>query len=641
MDEFYEKLYNIIKSKSLSKQDKRLRMIILVNDKELKQKILSKVLELSQSKEIIKRDNAIEVFGKELFEQALMDVNNSIRNLGDEEIEEIIFGILCSPDVDFLVDISEEKTLRYFYEKIDISKSDDWCFSGKLALVSSIKQDDLKQEFKQSFLEEMKSLDLDRLLALLNRNRDNIMQVLNEEEYKALCNDLLNRILENKKTVRPEEFVHDYLRLIEPIQEDEFYKENINKISKIIKERIRLIEESSGKDEYRESCLYIKTVAGIVKSENDVRTYEFLFSSIPEGKVKDTYIKALNFFKFHDYREGVSESDTTIGLQNQETTYGVEIEANFEDAKIPYFDMFLNDSLPSVSPYGDWEFSTDATVPIGNEVVSPPLTDKPEAIKELYAICGFLQDVGFNNTNKNNVAGQINIGINNLDTARSIINFYELYCNSEELLYHICNEEGDILRANINTASKFGPISNLFGTISYDENMSREELLDLIVEKQGINFKKNSIALRDMKSSKSARLEFRMPNGTIKPEVWIDNIRLFGRMVEVAKEIDLIQDLDNPTEEQLRKLNLKESLKKDVPLDEKLEILMDLLFDDEKIKQIYKNRFRTLERMISEKSIDKYSANPGTFKTVQFEKVHSDLSVKREKNIDDDDWENR
>ena len=51
-------------------------------------------------------------------------------------------------------------------------------------------------------------------------------------------------------------------------------------------------------------------------------------------EIKDTYIKALNFFKFHDYREGVGESDTTIGLQNQETTYGVEIEANFEDAKI-------------------------------------------------------------------------------------------------------------------------------------------------------------------------------------------------------------------------------------------------------------------------------------------------------------------
>ena len=102
----------------------------------------------------------------------------------------------------------------------------------------------------------------------------------------------------------------------------------------------------------------------------------------------------------------------------------------------------------------------------------------------------------------------------------------------------------------------------------------------------------------------------------------------------------MISHLDEPTEEQLRKLELKEELISDISLEEKLSILMELLFDDEKIREIYQKRFYTLEQKIEETRTDKYKM-PEDFKEAgfgfgiaEFEAVYRS-SLDRRENLDE------
>jgi len=306
---------------------------------------------------------------------------------------------------------------------------------------------------------------------------------------------------------------------------------------------------------------------------------------------------------------------------------GIEIEANLDTDNHYETNSLINEmSIKSSFDNGSWRFTTDATVPRGSEVVSPILKANENGIREIYGVCQTLQDLGYYiDENQENTAGQINIGIDYLDTVGSLINFYEIYGNAEELLYHICNPEGQFIRQSVYVNSRFKPISFALSEMEYDEDISRDKFLRMIYDRQNsvIGLKKSSVSLRNPDSSKLARLEFKISNGTVNPETWIDNIRLFGRIVQVSKELDLLQTMDSLTPEQIAKLELKESLKSDITLEEKLDILMDLLFDDERTKPIYKDRYRLLEERISETGTDKYSPSRSIgavgFKTVDFQ----------------------
>lgn len=85
-------------------------------------------------------------------------------------------------------------------------------------------------------------------------------------------------------------------------------------------------------------------------------------------------------------------------------------------------------------------------------------------------------------------------------------------------------------------------------------------------------------------------------------------MRLFGKMMEVSKKCADIWQKSEPTEKDIRLLELKEELKSPrATLEDKLYILMDLLFEDDKTKEIYVNRFYTLEQLIEQNKTDKYS----------------------------------
>lgn len=330
------------------------------------------------------------------------------------------------------------------------------------------------------------------------------------------------------------------------------------------------------------------------------------------NKITPFYLKYIEIGKDPEYilrkAEQFYEDKIQIGIDPR-ISLGLEIEANHH--------IGHGVNIRKQKGYGPYRETSEATVPLGTEIVCPPIHDKPEELSKICALLETMAEEGFYYDEKSgNAAGQINIGLDYLNSAKAVKNFYEIFGNCEELLFHICNVKGQLTRQKIYGNSRFKPISEIIGTRVLDEDISRIELLKLLYPPfnprendkviPGLTYKKNTVGVRDLFSSK-ARLEIKIPNGSTDYHVWIDNMRLFGKIVEVSRRLAEIQEKDDITPEEEHLLWLKENLSDpNSSLEDKLYDLMDLLFENDEIKNIYVERFYTLEEKIKETRTQKY-----------------------------------
>lgn len=141
------------------------------------------------------------------------------------------------------------------------------------------------------------------------------------------------------------------------------------------------------------------------------------------------------------------------------------------------------------------------------------------------------------------------------------------------------------------------------GTINLD---SEEDLNEFIKGLQNIQEnelgRSASLNLLNINNGKNT-IEFRVANGTINPDIWIENIRLFGRIVQISEKIAQIEKENQSelTEEDKKLLNLMESLKKEKPEREKMEVLLEMLFTEEE-RIIYRERYDENSKLLEEAS---------------------------------------
>ena len=268
-----------------------------------------------------------------------------------------------------------------------------------------------------------------------------------------------------------------------------------------------------------------------------------------------------------------------------------------------------------------WETKSDASLKRGVEVVSPILTDNEEDIEDLYIICSMLQRCG-NETNER-CGGHIHIGANYLKSKEAFINLFEIWGNAEEVICKMSNAKNIVPRFSLQEYAR--PISPRInkaiekGSI----NLENEEDLDSFIEKvqkaQGSRY--CGLNLWNINNGKDT-IEFRISNGTIDPDTWIENARLYGRIVEIAEKLAEIEKNPIKSNEEKRLLSLKEYLKKDISENDKMEVLLNLLFSKEE-RQLYRERYiSTIENL---KEIDE-DYNP--FSDISFSKV--DFKKKKE-----------
>ena len=97
-------------------------------------------------------------------------------------------------------------------------------------------------------------------------------------------------------------------------------------------------------------------------------------------------------------------------------------------------------------------------------------------------------------------------------------------------------------------------------------------------------------------------IEFRMPNGTVNVDTWIENINLFGGVVEIAQKLAVIQEKNDykRSKEENEMLENFEKLKLEgIEEREKLEILLKLVIPEEQ-REIYERRYDKNSRLLNE-----------------------------------------
>lgn len=461
-----------------------------------------------------------------------------------------------------------------------------------------IKNLELKEKFKERLVKLIKTSDLSNLNSILKTDL-----ISDEEKIKLFQEKLDNEI------IRSDESKFNYnLRL----KEIGYYLYNFDNEEFVLKNIKKVLESISDyeKDKFRISIIELFSY----KSN--------IFNELLKYFDKELPIQYKEYLKANgdsNYINGRQEYDIDIGI-DPKISIGLEIETNYT---YPYTFRVSNQI-----GYENYRVTTDATVPNGIEVITPPFHNTKEEVSKFCKLCDALSDMGYYyNEDSLNASGQINIGLDYLDSSSSIQTFYELYCNCEELLYYISNEKGQVFRQNIYSSSRIKPISEVIGKRIFDEDISRQKLINFFQNEdenlRGIYYKKNSVCLRG-NSEYDYRFEFRMPNGGVNYNTWIDNIRLFGKIVETSKKISELLNKENLTKEEEKMLDLKLKLEdEELSLEEKLVTLMNLLFKDKQIRNIYYERFAAIIKKIKEENIDNYERetlinNEPSFSKVEF-----------------------
>ena len=96
-------------------------------------------------------------------------------------------------------------------------------------------------------------------------------------------------------------------------------------------------------------------------------------------------------------------------------------------------------------------------------------------------------------------------------------------------------------------------------------------------------------------------IEFRLSNGTVDPNIWIQNINLYGGIIAVSERIAQIQkSIGAPTQEEQRLLDRFEKIKSnELTEEEKMQTLIDLIIPKED-RQIYINRYNANSKLLHE-----------------------------------------
>lgn len=454
-------------------------------------------------------------------------------------------------------------------------------------IILQVKNLELKKKMKNRFLEYLKrnnSVVQDTYFLKLGLfNEDEIKMVISSNNYiQKIQDSILNQHLNYNDIVT---IVKNY-----------FYSSDSSWIVNNVSEILLLVKNY----DFYESLL-IATLELSLKKDKEL--FKMMLNNY-KSSIPEYYLNYLNINSDSNYLYNKSMEYRNMHLKigiDPQISIAPEIEANNHNGLT--IDFYAQKGFER--KYSNYD---DATLPDGKEINCIPFHDTEEDLASFKAVCDSLSDIGYYyNSKKGNAAGQINLGLSYLDSATAIINFYEIFGNVEELLFYISNKKGDLTRQSLYQNSRFKPIGEILGKRVLDEDITRDEVIKLFnatLEKsadiKGLSYKKNTICLRG-ENERNYRFEVRIPNGGVDYEVWVDNIRLYGKMMEVAKKLADASKKDYLTNEEEKMLNLKLELEDEsLSLKEKLDILMDLLFSNEQIKTIYYERFASVMEQLKQ-----------------------------------------
>ena len=144
----------------------------------------------------------------------------------------------------------------------------------------------------------------------------------------------------------------------------------------------------------------------------------------------------------------------------------------------------------------------------------------------------------------------------------------------------------------------------------------------------------SSVNFRNIGVYDKDTIEFRTANGTINPNVWIDNINLFGSIVYIAKYISLLQAKEFKELSDSEKISLYfyEKIKDPIITDRQRLVALLNLFPDGINKKIYLNRYDVNSDLTQDLEVNNILTAISLLKPIKISTCSNELKEKVDNN---------
>lgn len=480
---------------------------------------------------------------------------------------------------------------------------------SKSLIIASFKSDDRKKKY----LDFLNGICLRNVLVSFSNDLDkiNYLHLLNEEDKATVIDSFYSDDLkmEYLSFIQSEEekiFVIAHFKLpsnmmivLDNISDFILKLSIVNYISDEVK--LELINLSRG--EFRASLLAslsdfsvkLKLLDTVLSLEDKM----IVLMSLPDN-IKEEYISKLSYYEKmaliyslickdkRDYYRSLYEKKIDFDLKiDSRLLFGLEIEAEGVNE-----DFVRNLEYDRNGFRGGY----DGTLVLGVEVKTPKLKNQDKCLNEFYYVCNMLEMSGFKTLSR--TGGHIHFDSSYFSSKEEYYGLFEIWTSVEDILYVILNDVSSLPRRDV---SKFA--SPFLKSIESQMGMVRKSFLkddDGFVSDLHLwqNDKNNGLNLTHVKTDLNT-IEFRVPNGTISFPVWMQNIKFLGRLMMVSKSLGGIYQGKTTNLDTMRLWNLKEKLKTNIPHEEKLEILLEMLFTELE-RDVYRKRFSVNYRLLEE-----------------------------------------
>ena len=269
-------------------------------------------------------------------------------------------------------------------------------------------------------------------------------------------------------------------------------------------------------------------------------------------------------------------------------TIGIEIESE---------GLASREEIAGIIGNLSWKLKPDDTLDDGIEAVPSSGLTPSTAGDEIYGACKALCLSG--QTISERCGGHIHIGADYLTDIQDWRNLRTIWNNAEGIFYAISNAKGEIPRQGvIEYASPISKKDETFSeTIKLDSEDDLEKYIKLLKEIQGSKY--SGINYRNVGSSGKNTIEFRLPNGTINPTTWVENINLFGGLIRTSHELSKIMKKteEQRTEEEKQMLYNYEILQTETDEKKDAEALIKLCVLPEQVKT-YLERYNVNSKLL-------------------------------------------
>ena len=610
---------------SIKDEDKKVELLDKFSDESQRFKFM--IVEGLQDEE--KKIQAINKFSESYYKEKIIrtiqDEEKKIQAIDKITDENIKAKIILSikedeKKIELLDKITDDyfkaqiiKSIKYDENRINLlDRINDENF--KAEIIKEIKDEDKKIELLDAITSEyakaaiIKSLEYDEnKIELLDRITDQtakaeIIREIKDEDKKIELLDTITSEYAQAEIIKSLEYDENKVELLVIIANED-YKAKI--IETIIDEdkKIEAINQLS------DDILICKTLETI----QDRKKIKNAIENLQKDEMLKAYFESEKLQNNFENLENNEQKYKSINLP-QEMTIGMEIEAEGK------YSSFLPNEI------GNWEKKKDGSLDkdIGIEVISPIMHDTDKDVSEIYKITTAMKNMQIATSER--CGGHIHIGADYIKSPEGFQELLELWGNAEEVYFLISNQEGELPREGLSEYAS--PISKKFE----DSKLPIEEKQDAFIEDakkiQGSRY--SSINLLNINNGKNT-IEFRLSNGTIDPNIWIENIRLYGRTVQVAQELAEIKEKITSgkelTKEEQNKYRLKQALKMEMPTDEKMKALITILFD-EKEREVYEQRYMANKEL--ESKDHRLEEVKTKFGRVDFEEIYKETEIPRD-----------